>query len=286
MATRAEAITDQAASATADAPPPRVSLWARTARLRTIITVLLGTVVVWEAVCQIFSLPTVLLPAPSLVFADMAKSTDWIFVHTSYTLFATLLGFGLAVVFGVAIAVAIVYSPFLERTLYTLLVAFNSLPKVALAPLFIIWMGTGMSPKVAIALVIAIFAIVIDMVLGLRSVDPDMLDLAKTCNASPLQTLLKIRFPNALPSLFAGMKVAIGLALVGAIVGEFVAADRGLGYVIQSAQGMFDTTRMFTGLVLLGLLGTILFFLIDLAERLMLPWHVSRRSDHAVRAGS
>lgn len=286
MATRAaEAIAEQAPAA-AEPAPPRASLWARTARMRTIVSVLLATILVWEVICQVFALPTVLLPAPSLVFADMAKSTDWIFIHASYTLFATLLGFGLAVVFGVAIAVAIVYSPFLERTLYTLLVAFNSLPKVALAPLFIIWMGTGMSPKVAIALVIAIFAIVIDMVLGLRSVDPDMLDLAKTCNASPLQTLMKIRFPNALPSLFAGMKVAIGLALVGAIVGEFVAADRGLGYVIQSAQGMFDTTRMFTGLVLLGFLGTVLFFLIDLAERLMLPWHVSRRAEGVVRAGS
>jgi NitT/TauT family transport system permease protein len=284
MATRAEAIGEQTPAA--EAAPPRNGVWARTARIRTIIAVFVATVVVWEFACRAFQLPEVLLPSPSLVFADMAKSTDWIFVHASYTLIATLLGFGLAVVFGVALAVAIVYSPFLERTLYTLLVAFNSLPKVALAPLFIIWMGTGMTPKVAIALVIAIFAIVIDMVLGLRSVDPDMLDLAKTCNASPVQTLIKIRFPNALPSLFAGMKVAIGLALVGAIVGEFVAADRGLGYVIQSAQGMFDTTRMFSGLVILGLLGTVLFFIIDLAERWMLPWHVSRRADHVVRAGS
>ncbi|MBM3485109.1 MAG: ABC transporter permease [Alphaproteobacteria bacterium] len=257
------------------------TLWARSSRVRTVLTVLVATVIVWELVCRLLALPPILLPAPTLVFVDLMKSPDWILIHTGYTLFATLAGFALAVIIGIALAVGIVYSPLLERTLYTLLVAFNSLPKVALAPLFIIWLGTGMSPKIAIALVIAIFAIVIDMVLGLRSVDPDMLDLAKTCNASPLQTLMKIRFPNALPSLFAGMKVAISLALVGAIVGEFVAADRGLGYVILSAQGLFDTTRMFSGLVVLGVLGTILFFLIDLAERLMLPWHVSRRSEAA-----
>ena len=185
MATRVDAI-EPAGQDSAPAPA-RNGLWARTARLRTIVLVLIGAVVVWEIACRLLGLPPVLLPAPSLVFADMAKSPDWILIHASYTLFATLIGFGLAVAFGVAIAVAIVYSPFLERTLYTLLVAFNSLPKVALAPLFIIWMGTGMSPKIAIALVIAIFAIVIDMVLGLRSVDPDMLDLAKTCGGSPLQ---------------------------------------------------------------------------------------------------
>jgi NitT/TauT family transport system permease protein len=157
-------------------------------------------------------------------------------------------------------------------------VALNSIPKVALAPLFVIWMGTGTEPKIAIAMMLAIFPIVIDMVLGLRSVDPDMLHLARVSKASPLAILLKIRFPCALPSLFAGMKVAVSFALVGAIVGEFVAGSRGLGFQILVAQGQFDTVRVFVPLLLLGVVGTILFFLVDYAEKLCLPWHVSQRS--------
>jgi NitT/TauT family transport system permease protein len=175
-------------------------------------------------------------------------------------------------------AVAIVYSPLVERTIYTLLVALNSIPKVALAPLFVIWMGTGVEPKIAIALMLAIFPIVIDMVLGLRSVDPDMLNLARVSRATPMAILMKIRFPCALPSLFAGMKVAVSFALVGAIVGEFVAGSRGLGFQILVAQGQFDTVRVFVPLLLLGVVGTILFFLVDYAERVCLPWHVSQRS--------
>ena len=146
--------------------------------------------------------------------------------HLGFTLGMTCIGFALAVVLGVALAVGIVYSRFLERTIYTLLVALNSIPKVALAPLFVIWMGTGPEPKIAIALMLAIFPIVIDTVLGLRSVDPDMLHLARVSKASPWAVLTKIRFPCALPSLFAGMKVAISFALVGAIVGEFVAGSQ------------------------------------------------------------
>jgi NitT/TauT family transport system permease protein len=181
-------------------------------------------------------------------------------------------------VLGVALAVGIVYSKLLERTIYTLLVALNSVPKVALAPLFVIWMGTGAAPQVAIALMLGIFPIVIDTVLGLRSVDPDMLSLARVRRASPLKVLLRVRFPHALPSMFAGMKVAISFALVGAIVGEFVAGANGLGHLILVAQGVFDTTRVFVSLLTLGVMGTALFYLIDLAEQLMLPWHVSQRA--------
>jgi NitT/TauT family transport system permease protein len=180
----------------------------------------------------------------------------------------------------VLLAVAIVSSRFLERTIYTLLVALNSIPKVALAPLFVIWMGTGTEPKVAIALMLAIFPIIIDTVLGLRSVDPDMLHLARVSRASPLTVLAKIKFPCALPSLFAGMKVGISFALVGAIVGEFVAGSKGLGFQILVAQGQFDTLGVFVCLMLLGIFGTLLFFVLDYAERLCLPWHVSQRGRH------
>jgi NitT/TauT family transport system permease protein len=194
------------------------------------------------------------------------------------TLYTTMLGFGLALLVGLLAAIGIVYSRFLEGTLYTLLVSLNSIPKIALAPLFIIWLGTGTESKVAVSFLIALFAIVIDAVLGLRSVSPDALDLMRSMRATPLQILIKCRFPNALPHIFAGMKVAISLALVGAIAGEFVASQEGLGFVILSSQGMFQTVRVFAAIVVLGVMGTVLFYLTDLAERLVCPWHVSHRS--------
>jgi NitT/TauT family transport system permease protein len=190
-------------------------------------------------------------------------------------------GFVLALLFGVLAAIGIVYSRILEHTLYTLLVSLNSIPKIALAPLFIIWFGTGAESKVAVSFLIALFSIVIDTVLGLRSADPDALDLLKTMKGSRFQALVKIRFPNALPYMFAGMKVAISLALVGAIAGEFVASQEGLGFVILSSQSMFQTVRVFAAILLLGVGGTVLFFLVDLAERLACPWHVSHRTAEA-----
>ncbi|MEJ8573565.1 ABC transporter permease [Microbaculum marinum] len=246
-------------------------------RTRDVLLVLISVVILWEAAVAIFKPPVIFLPPPSAIWTEFA-STPGIFIrHMGYTLGTTALAFFLSVVLGVILAVGIVQSKFLERTVYTLLVALNSVPKVALAPLFVIWLGVGMEPKIAVAIMLAIFPIVIDTVLGLRSVDPDMINLARAGRASRLQMLLKIQFPNALPSLFAGMKVAVSFALVGAIVGEFVAGGNGLGFLVLVAQGQFDTTRVFVSLVLLGLMGTVLFYAVDFAERLMLPWHVSQR---------
>jgi NitT/TauT family transport system permease protein len=245
---------------------------------RDIVIVLAVTLLVWEAGVRIFHTSPLILPAPSVIVAEFFKAPGLYLRHLAFTLGMTMLGFALAVVLGVALAVGIIYSRFLERTAYTLLVALNSIPKVALAPLFVIWMGTGPEPKIAIALMLAIFPIVIDCVLGLRSVDPDMMNLARVSKASPWAVLTKIRFPCALPSLFAGMKVGISLALVGAIVGEFVAGNYGIGFQILVAQGQFDTIRVFVSLLLLGIVGTVLFFLVDYAERLLLPWHVSQRA--------
>jgi NitT/TauT family transport system permease protein len=247
---------------------------------RDVIVVLATALLLWELGVWMLQPTPLILPAPSLIFLAFLETPGIFLRNLGFTLAMTCLGFALAVVLGVALAVGIVYSRLLERTIYTLLVALNSIPKVALAPLFVIWMGTGPEPKVAIALMLAIFPIVIDTVLGLRSVDPDMLNLARVSKASPLAVLTKIRFPCALPSLFAGMKVAISFALVGAIVGEFVAGSRGIGFQILVAQGQFDTVRVFVSLLLLGLVGTVLFFLVDYAERLLLPWHVSQRARH------
>jgi NitT/TauT family transport system permease protein len=247
--------------------------------------VLAGLVAAWEIAVRALHVAPILLPAPSAIVAEIA-SAPWFYLRQSgATLTTTLIGFALAVVLGVGLAIGIVYSRLMERVVYTLLVALNSLPKVALAPLFVIWMGTGIEPKIAIAVMLAIFSIVVDMVLGLRSIDPDILAMAYVSRARPLAVLWKIRLPNALPTLFAGMKVGISFALVGAIVGEFVAGSNGLGTAILIAEGQFDTTRVFAALVMLGLMGTALFYIIEFAEALLLPWHPSHRARHGNSRG-
>ncbi|MBX3552465.1 MAG: ABC transporter permease [Pseudolabrys sp.] len=249
-----------------------------------ILAVFLGFLLVWEAGTRLFDVPTWFLPSPSVIFVELRSDPMLYLVQSLDTLATTMLGFGAAFVLGVLLAIAIVYSRVLENTLYTLLVSFNSIPKIALAPLFIIWLGTGLQSKVAVSFLIAFFPIVIDMVLGLRSTDPEALNLFKTMHGSSFHALTKIRFPNALPYMFSGMKVAISLALVGAVAGEFIASQSGLGYVILTAQGMFFTPRVFAAILLLGVMGTILFYLVDLAERLVCPWHVAHREEEVAAA--
>jgi len=247
-------------------------------RLYAGLAVFAVIVVLWEATVDILQVRTFLVPAPSAILRDILENWRYFVDQVAHTLYATILGFAIAVLLGLVIAIGIVHSRFIDLTLYTLLVALNSVPKVALAPLFVIWLGTGVYPKVAVSVLIAIFSIVIDAVLGMRSVDPDALSMARVVRASAWQILLKIRLPNALPYLFAGMKVAISFALIGTIVGEFVVGDRGLGAAILLAQGMFDTTRAFAAIVLLGLMGALLFFAVEMVERYCLPWHVSQRA--------
>jgi len=254
--------------------------WDRSERMRSVLVVLAVMLAIWEVLCWALAIRPFILPAPSAVIKDFLSAPAYFMKHSGYTLLITFVGFIVAVIGGIACAVGIVYSKFLDRVLSAMLVSLNAVPKVALAPLFVIWLGTGTEPKIAISIMIAIFPIVIDTVLGLKSVDPEMINLAKSCRASSFKILLKIRFPNALPSIFAGMKVAISFALVGAIVGEFVAGSIGLGHIILLSQGNFDTPRVFVALMLLALLGTILFYMVDVAESLLLPWHVSQRSVH------
>jgi len=257
---------------------PSTKIWQRIERPVSVVAVLIAFFVAWELFVRLFDIRAFLLPPPSTLISEFAWSPSYFLTNALFTLWTTAAGFIASVIIGVLLAVGIVYSIILERTLYTLLIAFNSVPKVALAPLFVIWLGTGATPKIAIAFTIAVFSIVISAVLGLRSVDPDLLALARSARTSELQILWKVRLPSALPSLFAGMKIAISVALVGAIVGEFVAGTRGLGQVILVAQSSFQIGRMFVAIVFLGILGTVLFYAVDLAERLLIPWHVSQRA--------
>ena len=248
------------------------------AQAQAMTLVLGGWLLLWELLCLIFDPRPFVLPAPSTIFVALASDPLWYFNHSIFTVSSAVLGFFVAALVGIVAAIGIVYSRVLEHTLYTLLVSLNSIPKIALAPLFVIWLSAGAASKIAIAATIALWPIVIDCVLGLRSVDPDMIDLSRSMRASPWQIFLRIRLPNALPSLFAGLKVAISMALVGTIAGEFVAAEQGLGYALLIAQGQFKTEIVFAILLLLGFFGTLLFYIVDLVERALLPWHVVHRA--------
>ncbi|MFK0206972.1 ABC transporter permease [Agrobacterium sp. NPDC090283] len=242
------------------------------------VLTLVAAVALWEVAVRAFAISPILLPAPSAVWQEFLRAPSYFLYNAGITLGVTLIGFLLSVLFGVLLAIVIVSSKSLERPIFSLLVALNSIPKVALAPLFVVWMGIGPEPKIAIAVMLAIFAIVIDTVLGLRSVDPDMINLARVGRASAWQILVKVRLPCALPSIFAGLKVAISLALIGTIIGEFVGSSSGLGFAILTAQGQFDTPSLFVSLVLLIAMGSLLFSLMETIERLSIPWHASVRS--------
>jgi len=212
------------------------------------------------------------------IWRALAESPGYFLHESAYTLVTTLVGFSIAAVVGVVLAVIIVEIPLLDSTVYALIIALNSIPKVAIAPLFVIWLGTGSAPKIAIAFLIACFAVVIDTVLGLKSVPKEMLELAHTMRGGKLDVFWRIRLPCALPSMFAGLKVGISLALVGTIVGEFVASDHGLGYIILTAQGTFETPQIFAANLILALMGTILFGIVTLVERRLIPWHASHHA--------
>lgn len=233
---------------------------------------LLLFLVLWEGAVVGLKIRPITLPPPSAVAVELWNEAAWYLDHALYTLSVTLGGFAAAVVGGVLIATLLVSSPTFANAAYPLIVALNSVPKVAVAPLFVIWMGTGGEPKIAIAFLIAVFAVIVDAVHGLRSVSPDVMDLGRVLKGSPWTFFWKVRLPGALPSILAGTKVAISLALVGAIVGEFVASQKGLGYVILSAQGTFDTTRVFAAVAILAVMGMLLYGALVLAERWLMPW--------------
>lgn len=235
--------------------------------------------VLWWAVTRFGGVAAYKLPSPGATFEVIAAKAGYMTHHTLVTAYETVLGFALAVVIGVAAAVLMVASAEAEKTLYPLLLFAQVVPKVAIAPLFVVWLGFGLTPRVVVAVLIAFFPVVVSMVTGLKSVDPEMLQLAATMGAGPAKTFAKIRFPSSLPHLFSGLKVAITLAVTGAVVGEFVGGNDGLGSVILQANGNLDTPMLFAGLLVLSFLGVVLFVAVEVAEQLLLPWHASRRGD-------
>jgi NitT/TauT family transport system permease protein len=251
--------------------------WNRVGDVGWPICVLLAIGILWEGSIRIFDIPTYVLPGFGDLFWALVDSFGYFFHNAVFTTRNTLIGITLSAVLGVALAVCIVWFRALDRIFMTLLALLQSVPKVALAPLFVIWLGTGSGQKILIAMLASIFVIVIDTVVGMRSIDPEIISMARVKRASALQILFKLQVPHALPNFFGALKAAVAFALIGALVGEFVGGEQGLGYVILVAQGVFDTPRAFVAVILLGFIGTTLFYLVVLAEAHFVPWHVSNR---------
>ncbi|MEU8207019.1 ABC transporter permease [Streptosporangium sp. NPDC049046] len=233
---------------------------------------------VWWLVAELGLMPNYLLPTPGQVWETMIE--DWAFLmrNTYVTLYETVIGFILAGLLGLGTAVLIAYSPTMEKAIYPIVLFAQVIPKIAIAPLLVVWFGVGLTPKIVLAVLIAFFPVVISGVAGLRSTDPELIDLSATMGAGRWKTFRKIQFPNALPHLMAGLKVAVTLAVVGAVVGEFVGADEGLGYVLLLANGNLDAPLLFADLFLMSLIGIVLFVIVEVAEALLIPWHASRRT--------
>jgi NitT/TauT family transport system permease protein len=239
----------------------------------TPIVTLVALVAAWEAVVRLLDIPAILLPAPSHVIAEGWAARDHLPRHTWATLRETLAGFGLSVLVGVPLAVLITGSRLLANAIYPLLVITQSVPKVAIAPVLIMFVGIGEMPKILIAFLVAFFPVVVNTATGLRAVPPELIDLSRSLKASRVQEFVKIRFPTAIPFLFSGLKVAIALSVVGAVVGEFVQADKGLGYLIVASTAYWKTGLAFAAMAILSLMGIVLFGLVALAEKLCFPWH-------------
>jgi NitT/TauT family transport system permease protein len=241
-------------------------------------------IVGWAVVIRIFHIPPYQIPTPQDVLVTLWNEWPKLFAEAIPTTEATVWGFLLSAAFGIPMAMLIAGSPAVESYVYPLLVFSQSIPKVAIAPLFVVWFGFGMLPKVLSAFLLGFFPVVVSAVQGFKSVEPDMLDLARSMEAGPLQTFRMIRLPHAMPAIFAGLKVSITLAVVGAVVGEFVGSNSGIGFVLQRSIGNFDLPTMFAALVILALIGVLLFWVIDLIERVSIPWHSSQRTDIVVGA--
>jgi NitT/TauT family transport system permease protein len=236
------------------------------------VLTLLGLVLLWEVSVRYSSIPAWLLPAPSAIIYVFGEWWRELLRHSLVTLYETIAGFALAIAIGIPLAVAVVYSPILQRTIYPILLALQSVPKVAIAPLLALWIGFGPMPKIIVVFLVCFFPIIVATATGLTSVPAPMMDLIRSLSASSIQTFVKIRFPTAMPHIFVGLKIAITFAVIGAVIGEFVGSEAGLGYLILASTSQSNTPLAFASLVVLTVMSIILYYIVEYIERRVVPW--------------
>jgi NitT/TauT family transport system permease protein len=255
---------------TTETPESRRVDWADAARLGVAWLLWIGALVgAWALAIRVWDLPESTLPSPVESARALRDYRELLWDATRVTMVETLIGFAGSIVVGVLLSVLIASSRWVSRLLMPTLVVFNTVPKVALAPLLVVWFGLGANSKIAMAVFLAIFPIVINMVSGLRRVDPVVLEYFALQRASGLKTLVKARIPNSLPWLLDGMKIALPLAIIGAIVGEFIVSTEGIGFLIVTAYGRFNTPLAFAAVFVLAAASLVLYGLLALAARLL-----------------
>jgi ABC-type nitrate/sulfonate/bicarbonate transport system permease component len=231
-----------------------------------------GIVVIWEIAVRLSHVPLWLLPAPSDVLRALVEDRDILLPNALVTFSEVLIGFACAVVAGIGLGVAVYRSPTLNRALYPIIIASQTIPIPALAPLLLVSLGYGLEPKVIVTALVGFFPIVVNTVEGLRATDRDVVNLLRSFGASRGKVFRLAEFPSSLPSIFAGARIAVAICVIGAVFGELVGARAGLGYLMVRAIAQFETPRMVAAIVLLSVMSTGLFATVGLVERAVLPW--------------
>ena len=228
--------------------------------------------IVWEAAVRIFNIPQFFLPPPTLVFKAIVEYWPALYKHSLFTLSSTLLGFALAVGFGLALGLAVGWSRAVYAGVYPLMIGFNAIPKVAVVPILVLWFGIGFIPAVLTAFLISFFPIVVNVATGLATIEPELEDVLKALGASKFDIMRKVGIPRALPYFFGSLKVAITLAFVGAVISESVASNTGIGNLMLQAQAQFQVPLIFAGLIALAVEGIIMYALMAMLEARMTGW--------------
>jgi NitT/TauT family transport system permease protein len=232
---------------------------------------------VWQLTCVGFGVPNFILPRPTVVAQAFVTQFNPIMENSWDTLVRTVIGFILAVVLGALLGIAIGSSRLIYRGLYPVLIGFNSVPKVAVVPIFVIWFGTGAVPAVLTAFLVSFFPIAVNVATGLATVEPELLDVLRSLGARKRQILIKIGLPRSLPYFFASLKIAITLAFVGTIISETVASSSGIGYLMMAATANFDTPLVFAGLFVIAVMGIVMYAIFAVVEQRMTFW--AKRGD-------
>lgn len=231
-----------------------------------------GILLVWEILVLLFNIPEYLLPKPTAIIFEIITNFSSLLLHTGITMFEAITGYLIAALLGFVMAVFFAHSKIIERGFYPFAIALTTTPIIALAPILILWFGTGLSSKIAITVLICFFPILVNTIKGLKSIDSDALDLFRSYSATKWQIFTKLRFFHALPYLFSALKISTSLAVVGAIVGEFVGSSEGIGYLILVSSYHLNTTTVFAAIVLSSLAGLLFFWVIALIESKVIFW--------------
>ena len=258
---------------------PNLSLTERLTALPVALPLLTfaALLILWEVSARVFAIPSYILPAPTRVLQGFSavEAGRWV-EHVWATLRVALTGFAVAIAVSLPIAVGLAKSKLMSRALYPILVVIQSVPVVAVAPIIIVVLGTDDAPRVVITFMISFFPLVVSMTTGLMATPPELIELSRSLRAPKHREITQIQLPYAIPYIFSGLKISITLAVIGAVVAEFVAAEVGIGYFIQFSTSMFKLPQAWAGLVILVVMSLVLFQMVSIAQRVFFPWSLPK----------